>query len=72
MVGRRLVLSLRSSRVIGDFGGYRRLFAYLAPFGREGVGRQPTVWRKGGLYRPLKVSLDTVSCIMLYPRALFI
>ena len=33
-------IGLRSSRVIGDFGGYRRLFAYLAPFGREGVGRQ--------------------------------
>jgi hypothetical protein len=29
---------LRSSRVIGDFGGYRRLFAYLAAFGREGDG----------------------------------
>ncbi len=31
---------LRSRRVIGDFNGYRRLFAYLALFGREGVGRQ--------------------------------
>jgi hypothetical protein len=29
---------VRSSRVIGDFGGYRRLFAYLAAFGREGDG----------------------------------
>jgi hypothetical protein len=30
--------NVRSSRVIGDFGGYRRLFAYLAAFGREGDG----------------------------------
>jgi hypothetical protein len=35
-----LAFTLRSSRVIGDFAGYRRLFAYLAAFGREGVGRQ--------------------------------
>ena len=37
-----VALSLRRSRVIviGDFGGYRRLFAYLAAFGREGVGGQ--------------------------------
>jgi hypothetical protein len=41
-----LLYKVRSSRVIGDFGGYRRLFAYLAPFGREGVGRQCAA--KGG------------------------
>jgi hypothetical protein len=39
LIFHRLV-GVRSSRVIGDFGGYRRLFAYLAVFGREGVGRQ--------------------------------
>ncbi len=36
----KLKVSLRRSRVIGDFGGYRKLFAYLAAFGRERVGRQ--------------------------------
>jgi hypothetical protein len=52
MIDSGLSLLLRSSssssRVIGigDFGGYRRLFAYLAPFGREGVGRQCAA--KGG------------------------
>jgi hypothetical protein len=35
-----ILLPIRRSRVIGDFGGYRRLFAYLAAFGREEVGRQ--------------------------------
>ncbi len=36
------MLTLRRSRVIGDFGGYRRLFAYLdlAAFGRGKFGRQ--------------------------------
>ncbi len=35
-----LVQVVRRSRVIRDFGGYRRLFAYLAAFGREGIGGQ--------------------------------
>jgi hypothetical protein len=39
---------IRSSRVTGDFGGYRRLFAYLAAFGREGVDRQCGGKGKGG------------------------
>jgi hypothetical protein len=29
--------------------------SHLTVFGREDVARQPTVWRKGGLYGPLKV-----------------
>jgi hypothetical protein len=31
---------VRSSRVIGDWGRYRRLMAYLAVFGREGAGQK--------------------------------
>ncbi len=34
----RVLIKVVRSRVIGDLGGYRRLFAYLAVFGREGVG----------------------------------
>jgi hypothetical protein len=30
------LIYIRRSRVIGDYGGYRRLIAYLAVFGREG------------------------------------
>ncbi len=29
---------IRRSRVIGDYGGYRRLIVYFAVFGREGLG----------------------------------
>ncbi len=50
--------TLRSSRVIGDCGGYRRLFAYLTLFGREGVGRQCA--GKGGcigLYRFVDIGM---------------
>ncbi len=46
LINTLVYVRVRSSRVIGDFGGYRRLFAYLAPFGREGVGRQCAA--KGG------------------------
>jgi hypothetical protein len=30
---------VRRSRVIGDYGGYRRLIVYFAVFGREGLAR---------------------------------
>jgi hypothetical protein len=33
-------VSLRRSRVIGDFGGYRRLIVDFALFGREGLARK--------------------------------
>jgi hypothetical protein len=33
-------LLVRSSRVIGDFGGYRRLIVDFALFGREGLARK--------------------------------
>jgi hypothetical protein len=49
-IGSLLHTSIRRSRVTGDYGGYRRLIAYLAVFGREGDVR-PCVEK--GLYRPL-------------------
>jgi hypothetical protein len=48
---------LGRSRVIGDYGGYRRLIAYLV-FSSVWKGRRcrtVCVCREGGLYRPLKV-----------------
>jgi hypothetical protein len=50
-------LALRRSRVIGDYGGYRRLIAYLAVFGREGDVRQQCVGKGGciGLERVVDI-----------------
>ena len=40
------VLFVRRSRVIGDWGGYRRLIVDFAVFGREGLARKGSC--KGG------------------------